>query len=95
MTLTPEHARLIARQYDLDYLVTEGRLDLPLAFSSGAIRVYRLRGAIAQSGHTRPVVTQKKPFTAEDAEQAQRLCWSFLCVLGALSGEKLLKTVLR
>ncbi len=43
MTLTPEHARLIARQYDLDYLVTEGRLDLPLAFSSGAIRVYRLR----------------------------------------------------
>jgi hypothetical protein len=43
MTLTPEHARVIARQYDLDYLVTEGRLDLPLAFSSGAIRVYRLK----------------------------------------------------
>ena len=43
MTLTPEHARLIARQYDLDYLVTEGRLDLPLAFSSGAINIYRLR----------------------------------------------------
>ena len=43
MTLTPEHAQLVARQYDLDYLVTEGRLDLPLAFSSGAIRVYRLK----------------------------------------------------
>ena len=49
MTLTPEHARLIARQYDLDYLVTEGRLDLPLAFSSGAIRVYRLRAASSQA----------------------------------------------
>jgi hypothetical protein len=42
MTLTPEHAQLVARQYNLDYLVTEARLDLPLAFSSGAIRVYRL-----------------------------------------------------
>ena len=37
-TLTPERARELASQYDLDYLVTERRLDLPLEFSSGAVR---------------------------------------------------------
>jgi hypothetical protein len=42
-TLTPERARQLAQQYDLDYLVTEQTLDLPLAFSSGAIRVYGLK----------------------------------------------------
>jgi hypothetical protein len=42
-TLTPERARLLAREHDLDYLVTEQVLDLPLAFSSGAIRVYGLK----------------------------------------------------
>lgn len=42
-TLTAERARMLARQYDLDYLVTEERIDLPLAFESGAIRIYSLR----------------------------------------------------
>lgn len=42
-TLTPERARALAAQYDLDYLVAEQSLDLPLEFSSGAIRIYRLR----------------------------------------------------
>ena len=42
-SLTPERARLLAQQYDLDYLVTEQTLELPLAFSSGAIRVYGLK----------------------------------------------------
>ena len=42
-TLTAERARVLARQYDLDYLVTEERIDLPLAFESGAIRIYDLR----------------------------------------------------
>ena len=42
-TLTPERARGLASQYDLDYLVTEQALDLPLEFSSGAVRIYRLR----------------------------------------------------
>ena len=41
--LTPARARALAAQYGLDYLVTEQPMDLPLAFSSGAIRVYRLR----------------------------------------------------
>ena len=36
-------ARALAAQYDLDYLVAEQSLDLPLEFSSGAIRIYRLR----------------------------------------------------
>ncbi len=42
-TLTAQRARALAEQYGLDYLVTEQPIDLPVAFSSGAIRVYRLR----------------------------------------------------
>jgi hypothetical protein len=42
-TLTAERARELARRYDLDYLVTEARVDLPLAFEAGAIRIYSLR----------------------------------------------------
>ena len=42
-TLTPERARSLASAYDLTYLVTEQPLDLPLAFQSGTLRVYRLR----------------------------------------------------
>ncbi len=42
-TLTPERARALATQYDLDYLVAEQAMDLPLEFSSGAVRIYRLR----------------------------------------------------
>jgi hypothetical protein len=42
-TVTPERARALALTYDLDFLVTEAILDLPVAFVSGALRVYRLR----------------------------------------------------
>ena len=42
-TLTPERARALAQQYDLHYLVTEQALALPVAFSSGDLRVYALR----------------------------------------------------
>lgn len=42
-TLTPDRARTLASRYDLDYLVAEQPLDLPLEFTSGAIRIYRLR----------------------------------------------------
>ena len=42
-TLTPERARALAQQYDLNYLVTEQELGLPIAFSSGDLRVYALR----------------------------------------------------
>lgn len=41
--LTAGAARALAAHYELDYLVTEGTPDLPLAFESGALRVYRLR----------------------------------------------------
>ncbi len=41
--LTPGQARALAARYDLDYLVTEQPLDLPVAFESGALRVYRLQ----------------------------------------------------
>jgi hypothetical protein len=36
-------ARGLAGRYELDYLITERPVDLPLAFESGRIRVYRLR----------------------------------------------------
>jgi hypothetical protein len=41
--LTPEHARALGREYDLDYLVTEQPLDLPLEFQSGRVRIYGLK----------------------------------------------------
>jgi hypothetical protein len=41
--MTPDRARALGARYGLDYLVTEQPLDLPLAFASGALHVYRLR----------------------------------------------------
>jgi hypothetical protein len=41
--LTPERARSLAAAHDLDYLVTEQAMELPLAFSAGKMKVYRLR----------------------------------------------------
>lgn len=42
-TLTPERARALAARYNLDFLVTTQPIDLPVAYSSGSLRVYRLR----------------------------------------------------
>ena len=42
-TLTPERARALSAGYDVDYLVTEERLELPVAFASGKLTIYRLR----------------------------------------------------
>jgi hypothetical protein len=41
--LSADTARRLASRYDLDYLVTDKDLPLPLAFESGPLRVYRLR----------------------------------------------------
>ncbi|HEY7499470.1 MAG TPA: hypothetical protein VH740_13215 [Vicinamibacterales bacterium] len=41
--LTPSRARALGAQYDLDYLVTEQDLALPVAFRSGVVRIYRLK----------------------------------------------------
>jgi hypothetical protein len=41
--LSAADARRLAADYDLDYVVTEQHLDLPLAFESGRLNVYRLR----------------------------------------------------
>ncbi len=41
--MTPSHARVLAARYGLDYLITEQTLDLPVAFTSGAISVYAIR----------------------------------------------------
>jgi hypothetical protein len=41
--MTPEHARDLARRYDLDYLVTEADLPLPLAYQNDQFRIYTLR----------------------------------------------------
>jgi hypothetical protein len=42
-SLTPERSRALANRYNLDYLITDRTLDLPLAFDAGTLRVYRLR----------------------------------------------------
>ena len=42
-SLSTPRARQLAATYNLDYLVTGGALDLPVAFESGALRVYKLR----------------------------------------------------
>ncbi len=42
-TMTPERAKTLAARYRLDFLVTAQVLELPVAFSSGPLRVYRLR----------------------------------------------------
>ncbi len=41
--MTPARARGLASEFGLDYLVTEQALDMPIAFASGTLRVYRLR----------------------------------------------------
>jgi hypothetical protein len=41
--LTVERARAVSARYDMDYLVIDRPLDLPLAFTSGELRVYRLK----------------------------------------------------
>ena len=41
--LTSTRARELAARYDLHYLVTESAIDLPIAFTSGRLRVYRLQ----------------------------------------------------
>jgi hypothetical protein len=41
--LTPHRARSLGARYGLDYLVTERALELPLAFESGTMRIYKLR----------------------------------------------------
>jgi hypothetical protein len=41
--LTAARARDLASTYGIDFLVSDERLDLPVAFESGALRVYRLR----------------------------------------------------
>ena len=41
--LSAGKARSLASRYDLDYLVTANTLDLPLAFESGSLRIYKLR----------------------------------------------------
>ena len=43
LNLSAEDALRIGAKYDLDYLIVAKTLDLPLAFESGPLRVYRLR----------------------------------------------------
>jgi len=41
--LTPAHAAEMAERYELDYLVTESDLPLPLAYRNDQFRIYSLR----------------------------------------------------
>ena len=42
-SLTPERARALADRYNLDYLITEYPVALPVAYDAGTLRIYRLR----------------------------------------------------
>jgi hypothetical protein len=42
-TLTPARARELAAEYELDFLVSEEAIDLPVVYRSGGLRVYRIR----------------------------------------------------
>lgn len=42
-TLTAAHARALGLAYQLDYMVSDRAVDLPVAFRSGPLAVYRLR----------------------------------------------------
>jgi hypothetical protein len=44
--LTPGKARSLAERYDLDYVVTESEMALPVAYRNGSFRVY----AIGENG---------------------------------------------
>jgi len=41
--LTADRARDLARQYDLDFLVTTAELALPVAYRNDQFRIYSLR----------------------------------------------------
>jgi hypothetical protein len=41
--MTDGRARELAAKYGLDFMVSEAALSLPIAYSSGSLRVYRLR----------------------------------------------------
>jgi hypothetical protein len=40
--MTAEQARTLAARHGLDFLISESELELPVAFASGPLRVYRL-----------------------------------------------------
>jgi len=42
-SLTPDRARELARRYDLDFLVTEADMALPIAYRNQQFRIYTLR----------------------------------------------------
>jgi hypothetical protein len=45
--LTPEQLRALALRYDLDYLVVERDIDLPIVYRNGQFRVYSFQQGLA------------------------------------------------
>jgi hypothetical protein len=43
-SMSPDHAQALARRYDLDFLVTEADLALPLVYRNNQFRIYALDG---------------------------------------------------
>ena len=43
--MTPDRAHALAAKYDLNYLVTEGRVDLPVAYENTRFRIYSLKSS--------------------------------------------------
>jgi hypothetical protein len=52
--LTPDHARVLAGRYDLDYLVTTARLELPVSYRNEQFTIYAIGPPPFRSGHGLP-----------------------------------------
>ena len=54
-TLQLAHARALARRYDLDYLITEREVSLPLTPRFGRFTIYNLASSRSVLSHVQPV----------------------------------------
>ena len=65
--LDAQHARRLARRYELDYLITEQSVDLPLARRFGRFAVYALRPGKVVAEHGSPPGGARRPGNQESA----------------------------
>jgi hypothetical protein len=52
--ITPERARALTTKYDLNYLVLDHDIALPMVYRNGQFRVYLLGGALDAPARSRP-----------------------------------------
>ena len=54
--LTPAHARALAVKYELDYLISERPIDLPVAYRNGRFSVYTLGKPVSAVSGEHPII---------------------------------------